>query len=198
VAHSKPALVNAFRSAGRMRAWRRPDRCARARRDHPLTAGQRRRLAWRHRLQQASASSPASVRRSGSRPRGESGAVEGRRRPGREQPRHSALRPLGRLQPPRQKCGLAEPSRCRAEDQPRPCGSVHAQLVGKPGARHQPATRRGTCSVVLNTGMRSASARSSLSADERAPSAAQLPSLRRSLEHVVVLLLNGGCGSGSR
>jgi hypothetical protein len=35
-----------------MRAWRRPDRCARARRDHPLTAGQRRRLAWRHRLQQ--------------------------------------------------------------------------------------------------------------------------------------------------
>ena len=27
-----------------MRAWRRPDRCARARQDHPLTAGKRRRL----------------------------------------------------------------------------------------------------------------------------------------------------------
>jgi hypothetical protein len=181
-----------------MRAWRRPDRCARARRDHPLTAEQRRRLAWRHRLQQASASSPASVRRSGSRPRGESGTVEGRRRPGREQPRHSALRPLGRLQPPRQKCGLAE----QAGAAPRISRGPAAPFTRSWSVSRARGTSRrrgeGTCSVVLNTGMRSASARSSLSADERAPSAAQLPSLRRSLEHVVVLLLNGGCGSGSR
>ena len=60
------------------------------------------------------------------------------------QPRHPALRPLGRLrQPLRQKRGLAEPSRCRDQHQPRPFASAHPQLIGDAGARHQPATRRG-------------------------------------------------------
>ncbi len=58
------------------------------------------------------------------------------------QPRHSALRVLGRRQPLRQKCGLAEPGRCRDEDQPRPSTSVRAKSVGEAGAPHQPATRR--------------------------------------------------------
>ncbi|HEU5392198.1 MAG TPA: hypothetical protein VFV73_40545 [Streptosporangiaceae bacterium] len=60
----------------------------------------------------------------------------------KSQPRHSALRLL-RRQPLRQQRGLAEPSRCRDEDQPRPYASVRAQLAGEAGALHQPATRRG-------------------------------------------------------
>ena len=59
------------------------------------------------------------------------------------QPRHPALRVLGRRQPLNQERGLAEPSRCRDEDQPRPFASLRAQLVGEAGALHQPAARRG-------------------------------------------------------
>ena len=59
------------------------------------------------------------------------------------QPRHPALRRLGRRQPLRQQRGLAEPGRCRDQDQPRPSPPSRAQPVGEAGALHQPATRRG-------------------------------------------------------
>jgi hypothetical protein len=57
------------------------------------------------------------------------------------QPRHAALRPL-RRQPLRQKCGLAEPSRCRDEHQPRLFASAHSHVIGEATALHQPVPRR--------------------------------------------------------
>jgi hypothetical protein len=50
---------------------------------------------------------------------------------------------VGPRQPLRQKCGLAEPSRCRDQDQPRSFACTRAQLIGDAGALHQPTTRRG-------------------------------------------------------
>ncbi len=58
------------------------------------------------------------------------------------QQRHSALRLLVRRQPLRQQRGLARPSRCRNEDQPRAFSSVRAQLIGEAGALHQLPTQR--------------------------------------------------------
>ena len=59
------------------------------------------------------------------------------------QPRHAGLRPLGRRQPLHQKSGLAEPRRCRDQDQPRLFASARVQQIHEAGAAHQPTTRRG-------------------------------------------------------
>jgi hypothetical protein len=59
------------------------------------------------------------------------------------QPRHPAPRRIGGRQPLREECGLAEPSRCGDEDQPRPFAPVPPQHVDEAAALHQPTTRRG-------------------------------------------------------
>ena len=56
------------------------------------------------------------------------------------QPRHPAL---GGRQPLRQQRGLAEPGRCRDQDQPRRFATVRAQSIGQACPLHQPATRPG-------------------------------------------------------
>ena len=95
------------------------------------------------------------------------------------QPRHPALQPL-RRQPLRQKCGLAEPSRCRDQHQPRPFASVHAHLIAEASALHKPATRRGQ--VQLGT-----QHRHSVSVDALSPQrwTSEHPPLSRARRHVI-------------
>jgi hypothetical protein len=56
------------------------------------------------------------------------------------QPRHSALRHRGRRQPLGQEGGLAEPRRCRDQDQARSSPAVHAQPFGEAEALHHSTT----------------------------------------------------------
>jgi len=91
----------------------------------------------------ASASSPASVRRSGSRPRGESGTAEGLRRP--ESRATTPLCAATAMPPP---VTAPEVWSCRTQPVPRrgPAAALRLRpraVVGRPDARHQPATRRG-------------------------------------------------------
>ena len=85
------------------------------------------------------------------------------------EPGHPARRTLGGRQPLRQQRRLAEPGRCRDQDQSRPFASIRPQSIGEANPLHQPATRPGRTQLGPQHRHRSARAHSDGWIVRRAP-----------------------------